>query len=352
MSMSLPPPRDRNPTFVHMRLVSEITGDPLSRVAAAYTDDPWQEADLRSFSRSFVPVVVALLLTAAPASSHVAHTVAPGETLWSVAAASNLTTRTVAAVNGLPEDAQVVAGSTIYVPSEAEGAAALGTAPASPATEEQPAAEAAPPVLGAYTVKAGDSLSGIAAASGVSLDQLAWMNGVDPAQPLLTGTALKLPAGAPAAQEAPGGTDPPAVVPDADPRPVPGSVTAGQIGAVATTHGVQPALAAAVAWQESGFQNGVVSPANARGVMQILPGTWTWIEQQLAGRDLDATSPVENVNAGVMYLRQLIADSGGDETLALASYYQGAASVRTLGLLPDTQRYVANVTALKARFGG
>jgi len=61
---------------------------------------------------------------------------------------------------------------------------------------------------------------------------------------------------------------------------------------------------------------------------------------------------VENVNAGVMYLRQLIADSGGDEALALASYYQGAASVRRIGLLPDTQRYVANVAALKSRFGG
>ena len=36
----------------------------------------------------------------------------------------------------------------------------------------------------------------------------------------------------------------------------------------------------------------------------------------------------------------------------MASYYQGAASVRRLGLLPDTQRYVANVMALKARFGG
>ena len=36
-----------------------------------------------------------------PASAEVAHTVAPGETLWSIAAANNLTTRTVAAYNGL-----------------------------------------------------------------------------------------------------------------------------------------------------------------------------------------------------------------------------------------------------------
>jgi len=314
---------------------------------------------LKILSKLSMPLGLAALLAlpaAVPAS--VPHTVAPGETLWSIAAASNLTTRTVAAANGLPEDAQVVAGSTIQVPSEAEGAAALGAAPAPGAappqapSEQAPSEPTAPHVLGAYTVEPGDTLSGVAASSGISVGQLAWMNGIDPAQPLLIGTALKLPTGLPAAQEVPATTTTPALVVDAEPNPAPGTVTPGQIGEVASSHGVSPALAAAVAWQESGFQNGVVSAANARGVMQILPGTWSWIEQQLAGRALDPTSPVENVNAGVMYLRQLIADSGGDEALALASYYQGAASVRQIGLLPDTQRYVANVAALKSRFGG
>ena len=298
-----------------------------------------------------IPAGIAVLLALpAPAPAGVPHTVAPGETLWSIAAASNLTTRTLAAVNGLPEDAQVVAGTTLQVPSEAEGAAALGLAPA--AAEQGPAESAAPRVQGAYTVEAGDTLSGIAAVSGISVGQLAWMNGLDPAQPLLTGTALKLPTRAPTAEAAPAATTPPEVVVDAAPNPTPSTVDAPQIGEVASGHGVSPSLAAAVAWQESGFQNGVVSSANARGVMQILPGTWTWIQQQLADRPLDPSSAVDNVHAGVLYLRQLMADSGGDEALALASYYQGAASVRRLGLLPDTQRYVANVAALKSRFGG
>ena len=51
---------------------------------------------------------ICLLIPAAPASAAVPHTVQPGETLWSIAAANNLTTRTVAAFNGLSEDAQVV----------------------------------------------------------------------------------------------------------------------------------------------------------------------------------------------------------------------------------------------------
>jgi N-acetylmuramoyl-L-alanine amidase len=302
-------------------------------------------------------VTLASLAIASPAPAYVAHTVEPGETLWSIAAASNLTTRTLAAANGLPEDAQVIAGTTIQIPSEAEGAAALAGSPSPAAQEETAVAQtpegAAPSPAGAYTVQPGDTLANIAARSRVRIDQLAWMNGLDPAGILLAGTVLKLPTTAPPAvmQEQRPSPQPPAVVPPAAPNPVPGQVTAAQVGAVASGHGVSPSLAAAVAYQESGFQNGVVSSANARGVMQILPGTWDWIQQQ-SGQQLDPNSATDNVRAGVMYLNTLLRDFGGDEASAVASYYQGAASVKRLGLLPETQRYVANVMALKGRFGG
>jgi len=276
----------------------------------------------------------------------VAHTVEPGETLWSIAAASNLTTHALAAANGLPEDAPVVAGTTIQVPSEQEAAAALAGAGPSAST---PGA-GAPRVLGA-SVRAGDTLSGIAARSGISTDQLAWMNGLDPSAPLLIGTALKLPTGSPIASPATP-TAEPEVVPPAEPNATEGRVTAAQIGEIAAIHGVPPSLAAAVAWQESGFNNGVVSAANARGVMQILPGTWTWVEDQLAEHPLDPNSPLENVHAGVMYLGQLLSDAGGDERLAVASFYQGSSSVQKTGLLDDTKQYVANVMSLRSRFGG
>ena len=72
--------------------------------------------------------LLAVLGSAAPASAEVAHTVAPGETLWSIAAANNLTTRTVAAYNGMSESGQVALGSTIRVPTTAEGYAALQNA--------------------------------------------------------------------------------------------------------------------------------------------------------------------------------------------------------------------------------
>jgi LysM repeat protein len=74
---------------------------------------------------------VAIATIAAPARAEVPHVVQPGETLWSIAASNNFTTRTIAVYNGLSEDAQVYAGETIQIPSEAEGAAALAAAPAS-----------------------------------------------------------------------------------------------------------------------------------------------------------------------------------------------------------------------------
>jgi soluble lytic murein transglycosylase-like protein len=315
--------------------------------------------------RGFFAALLAAVALTAPAQASVPHTVAPGETLWSIAAASNFTTRALAAANGLPENAQVVVGSTIQIPSEAEAAAALaGMAPPAVPTAPANAGTAAPPPSGAYTVKPGDTLSAIAAQSGVSMGKVAFINGLDPDAPLLIGTVLKLPPASPLAGEAPAatpvagpaapgmpqGTTP--VVPDAAPYPTPGSVTSEQIGSVAAAHGVSPSLAAAVAWQESGFNNGMVSSANARGVMQVLPGTWTWVEENLAHGTLDPSSPLENVHAGVMYLGQLVKEMGGDEGLAAAAYYQGMGSVRKLGLLPSTQRYVADVMALRSRFGG
>ncbi len=304
---------------------------------------------------------IALLIPATPASAAVPHTVQPGETLWSIAAANNLTTRTVAAYNGLSEDAQVVLGSTIDVPTTAEGYAALqqaglvtaapAAAPAAPAAAAAPAA-GAPAPLGGYTVRAGDTLSALAAQTGVSVDGMAAMNGLDPAGLLLAGTVIKLPGGAPAPAQASAPAPATTVVPEAAPAPTTQMVSATDVQNVAAAHGISPSLAAAIAYQESGFNNGMVSSANARGVMQVMPGTWDYVQQNLAGRALDPNSATDNVHAGVMYLKRLLTDAGGDESAAIAGYYQGLASVQERGMYDDTQQYVDNVQALRSRFGG
>ena len=238
-------------------------------------------------------------LLASPAAAAVPHTVVAGETLWSIAAANNFTTRSLAAANGLSEDAQVVLGSTIQIPSEAEAAAALGTVEtaAEPVTEEGQSTQA-------DSSEGGDPDLNLDPASSVH------------------------------------------------PHPTNERVSAEQVGAVAAPQGVSPSLAKSVAWQESGFNNAAVSTTGARGVMQIMPPTWEWIDDNLAEGPLDAASAHDNIRAGAMYLNYL-QRAAGDERKALASYYQGLDSVQRDGLLPETELYVDSVRAHQAnRFGG
>jgi N-acetylmuramoyl-L-alanine amidase len=135
-------------------------------------------------------------------------------------------------------------------------------------------------------------------------------------------------------------------------QPTNETVSASDVGRIAAGNGVSPSLAEAIADQESGFNNGAVSPTGATGVMQIEPGTWRYIHNQLGGAGLAPDSAQDNVRAGVMLLHSLLAQTGGDPTLAAAGYYQGLQSVREHGLYPDTRRYVRAVTALRSRFGG
>jgi len=112
--------------------------------------------------------------------------------------------------------------------------------------------------------------------------------------------------------------------------------------------GVDPALAQAIAYQESGFNAAVVSPANAIGVMQVIPSSGEWASD-MVGRRLDLLEPRDNVVAGVAILRALVS-SAPDVRTAIAGYYQGLASVRKNGMFADTRRYVANVQTLMAQF--
>jgi len=322
---------------------------------------------------------LALALLAAPAQAAAPHTVMPGETLWTIASANNLTNRALAAFNGLAAEGNVILGSTVMVPTPAEAAGAMAkagmtptnpavsgsaapataTATASPVIAPAPApapavaVAGAPKPMGGYTVRWGDSLSAIAASARVPVSHVATMNGLDPANVLLAGTVLKLPTGAttPAATAS---SPAPAVrvVPAAAPNPSAVRVDASTIQQISAAHGVPGSLAAAIAWQESGFNNGMVSSANARGVMQIMPGTWDWIQQHLTSERLDPNSATDNVHAGVHYIGALLKQTGGDTSTTIAGYYQGLGSVRSRGLYDDTKQYVANVQALRSRFGG
>lgn len=118
-----------------------------------------------------------------------------------------------------------------------------------------------------------------------------------------------------------------------------------EIVRTARAHGVDPRLALAVSWQESGWQMHHVSHADAIGAMQVLPGTGTWMSLY-ADRPLELTRLEDNVLAGILLL-EFLDDNTSSTRNQVAAYYQGLRAVRERGLYDDTQAYVANVFAIR-----
>ena len=119
------------------------------------------------------------------------------------------------------------------------------------------------------------------------------------------------------------------------------------IAGAARHHDVDPQLALAIAWQESGWQMGVVSSANAIGAMQVLPSTARWMEHY-AGRPLRLRTLGDNAKAGVLLLR-VLSQHTHRRTHKIGAYYQGLGAVREHGLYAETRTYVDNVVAIKDR---
>lgn len=300
-------------------------------------------------SRILLVAVTAVLVVPATASANFAHVVASGETLYSVAAADGLSVDQLAAANGLASDSQLTAGATLQIPPQAT-AADNPAATAAPATT---VSVATTPAEGGYVVAPGDTLSAIAAGNGLSVASLAAANGLDPAAFLISGTTISVPGSAATATPVSDATTAPVPASTAGVQPTAETVSPSTVGSIAAANGVSPSLAEAIGYQESGFNNALVSPTGATGVMQIEPGTWDYIGQNLATPPpLSSASAPDNVRGGVLLLQSLLAQTWGDPALAAAGYYQGLASVKANGMYSDTQRYVGNVLALRSRFGG
>ncbi|PKH44069.1 LysM domain-containing protein [Nocardioides alpinus] len=119
------------------------------------------------------------------------------------------------------------------------------------------------------------------------------------------------------------------------------------IAGAARRHDVDPQLALAISWQESGWQMGVVSSADAIGAMQVLPSTARWMEQY-AGRSLDLRKLGDNAQAGVLLLR-VLSQQTHRRPHKIGAYYQGLGAVQRHGLYEETRTYVDNVEAIKRR---
>jgi LysM repeat protein len=294
---------------------------------------------LCAMRRIRVGLVVAVMGVCALPAHASAHTVTSGESLSSVAAANGLTTDQLAAANGLSPDALLIDGESLVVPY-----------PSGPSAGSSSGSGGGGGGGGGYVVQPGDTLSGIAAAQGLSTDGLAAANGLGPDGILVAGTTLTIPGSSGGGG---GGRSTTAAASTGDaPIPTNETVSPGQVGDIAASENVSPSLADAVATQESGFDNSLVSSADARGVMQILPSTWDFINGSLASTPLDPASARDNVRAGALYLGYLADNTGNDPVSTVASYYQGLGSVQSGGLLPETHQYVDSVLALRDRYRG
>ena len=208
-------------------------------------------------------------------------------------------------------------------------------------------------------VQVGDSLYGLAARYHADWREIARRNHLPSSLVVMLGQRLRIPVKVTVTTAKPATTAPhyPAAVTQAAARhraaltraSVPDRwAVRAMVKDTAKRYGVDPALALAVAYQESGFQQRVVSPADAVGVMQVVPSTGRWVSTYVVGRPLNLLSARDNIIAGVALLRVLTRSAKVDQ--AVAGYYQGLASVRQRGMYSDTKRYVANVLSLRTYF--
>jgi LysM repeat protein len=133
------------------------------------------------------------ILFAAPAGAAVPHTVQPGETLWSIAAANNLTTDSLAAYNGLSPDTRVYTGEAIQIPTDSEVGVSLASSGVPTDTSSTTTTSSSSATGASHTVQPGESLSSVAAANGVSPATLAADNGLSPDALLTTGEQIAVP---------------------------------------------------------------------------------------------------------------------------------------------------------------
>jgi soluble lytic murein transglycosylase-like protein len=120
-----------------------------------------------------------------------------------------------------------------------------------------------------------------------------------------------------------------------------------EITAAAKKYGVDPALLAGLVKQESGFNPNAGSPAGARGLTQLMPGT-------AAGLGVtNVLDPAQSLDGGAKYLRAQLDAFGGDVARALAAYNAGPGAVKRYGGVPpyaETQNYVRAVQANAAAY--
>lgn len=285
--------------------------------------------------------------SAAPAASAGAaatvHVVRSGDTLSGIAARHRVSLASLLKANHLSTGSVIHPGQKVVV----RRAAATASAARSTARTKT------------YRVRTGDTLGAIAARHHTSVAAIARASGISSRALIHPGQVLRLPGSSKASTTTSvpdtfNGVKYPRAVAEAAARnrailarrSVPSrSETKAMIVRTARKHGVDPRLALAVSYQESGWNQRAVSPANAVGAMQVIPQSGQWASS-LVGRRLDLLKAQDNITAGVVMLRALGRSTDSMEK-AVAAYYQGLGALQKHGMYSDTKLYVRNVLALR-----
>ena len=280
----------------------------------------------------------------AAASRTASHVVRSGETLGGIAAHYRVSLAALYAHNKISRTAYIQPGQQIRVPARAARARAKARAAVVITTRT-------------VTVQNGDTLSDIAARLSVSTASLLKSNALSLQSVLQIGQRLKVVSvrKASSANTFAGRTYSAKIVNSAAAnraylagRNLPSRTqTRAMIVATARRHGVDPRLALAISWQESGWNQRQVSVANAIGAMQVIPSSGLWASG-LVGRRLNLLNTQDNISAGVIILRSL-SRSARTQNEAIAGYYQGLYSVQNRGMFADTRQYVAAILHHKTR---
>jgi soluble lytic murein transglycosylase-like protein len=202
------------------------------------------------------------------------------------------------------------------------------------ATAGTPTAGAGPTT---YTIRAGDNLETLARRFGTTTKALAAANGMRDPDMVVIGTKLKLP---------PPGPPLPAKL-RRDPARL---ALLPRFDYWARAYGVPPDLLKGLAWYESGWQSDVVSSAGAVGIGQLMPFTSDFVSNKLLSLPLDPKQADDNIRMSARFLRFLLDQTGGVPGMAVAAYYQGLIPTRQGKLYDETKRYVSGVTASRGHF--
>jgi len=121
----------------------------------------------------------------------------------------------------------------------------------------------------------------------------------------------------------------------------------GYVDRVSRANDLPPALVHAIIKAESNGQRKAVSPKGAMGVMQLMPFTSKRM------RVIDPFDPIENIEGGIRYIKELLVSFEGDLTNTVAAYNAGPAAVRKYGGVPpyqETRLYVRRVMDLYRQY--